>query len=98
MIEPASYACPKCKGKFGVTDSRETIFLDTPCIRRRRVCQSCPYRVTTYEISIDQLYEYMSDLQMHIQSFVEHSHLAIAVANKLIPKLPRRRRSLNPQP
>jgi len=40
--------CPKCKkGDTSVVDSRETE--DGKAIRRRRVCEKCKFRFTTYE-------------------------------------------------
>jgi len=40
--------CPKCKSKLThVLDSRET--LDCTSIRRRRECEKCKYRFTTFE-------------------------------------------------
>lgn len=39
--------CPKCKSeKLSVIDSRDT---DEKAVRRRRECEECGYRFTTYE-------------------------------------------------
>lgn len=38
--------CPKCKNETSVIDSRD---IDDIIIRRRRECDNCDYRFTTYE-------------------------------------------------
>jgi hypothetical protein len=47
--------CPKCGGKLRVTDSRPLPFWGGPSIRRKRVCQDCEHRFSTYEISLEAL-------------------------------------------
>jgi transcriptional regulator NrdR family protein len=47
--------CPKCGSDMLVADTRET---ENNRIRRRRVCNACRYRLTTYEITLEQLGEY----------------------------------------
>jgi len=45
--------CPKCRDGYltDVLDSRPTVYLDVSCIRRRRRCQLCRARSTTYEVA-----------------------------------------------
>lgn len=43
--------CPKCAEDSDVTDSRET---EGGVIRRRRRCEVCEHRWTTYEVHVDQ--------------------------------------------
>lgn len=45
--------CPVCGcNKSGVIDTRPS---DLGSIRRRRYCESCKYRFTTYEMTIESL-------------------------------------------
>ncbi len=43
-----NFCCPACDGPTGVVDSRGS----AQTVRRRRVCRTCGYRVTTWEMSI----------------------------------------------
>lgn len=42
--------CPVCDGESQVKDSRPASILGGTSIRRRRVCLTCQYRWTTFEI------------------------------------------------
>ena len=42
------YLCPVCQSATAVVDSRQ---INTG-VRRRRECQSCGHRITTYEIEL----------------------------------------------
>lgn len=57
-----SLPCPKCQGKLRVTDSRPGLFWGGPSIRRKRVCQDCSYRFSTYEISLPALNDFAERL------------------------------------
>lgn len=52
--EDKGFRCPHCGGKTRVIDSRpsDTIGGD-PTLLRRRTCQDCEKRVTTYELLAD---------------------------------------------
>lgn len=52
-----SFACPKCDGKVRVIDSRAATVEGKVAIRRRRICQACNYRFTTFEVIAE---EYLS--------------------------------------
>lgn len=45
-----SVQCPKCNGESKVIDSRD----EESARRRRRQCDKCSYRYTTYEIHADE--------------------------------------------
>lgn len=45
-----SVQCPKCNGESKVIDSRD----EESARRRRRRCERCKYRYTTYEIHADE--------------------------------------------
>lgn len=45
--------CPKCNGETNVIDSRD--HQERTVKRRRRKCQNCKYRFTTFEIRADLL-------------------------------------------
>lgn len=44
--------CPKCGAEMRVVDSRP---IEANSVRRRRACEECQYRLTTYEITQEQL-------------------------------------------
>jgi transcriptional regulator NrdR family protein len=44
-----SFPCPKCMGRMDVRDSRPTIYRSKQAVRRRRRCNKCGFRVTTFE-------------------------------------------------
>ena len=46
--------CPLCGGALRVVDSRPY----EKSVRRRRDCEQCKYRTTTYEISTEQMIEF----------------------------------------
>ena len=47
--------CPKCGAEMRVVDTRQA---EGDSVRRRRVCNDCKYRLTTYEITLEQLGRY----------------------------------------
>lgn len=47
--------CPKCGAEMRVIDSRKA---ENDSIRRRRACDECQYRLTTYEITLERLGRY----------------------------------------
>lgn len=55
-----SFFCPRCRAPTGVTDSRPGPECRT--IRRRRVCRTCDFRFTTYEVVMEQ-YEHVYGLE-----------------------------------
>ena len=46
--------CPKCGAETRVIDSRPT----GDMIRRRRECENCRRRITTYEVTLEQFGEW----------------------------------------
>ena len=46
--------CPKCGSRMSVSDSRSSEY----GIRRRRKCNACGYKLTTYEITATQKAKY----------------------------------------
>lgn len=48
----SALVCPKCGGDTGVKDSRPN--RDNTGIRRRRLCEVCGYRFTTWEMAINE--------------------------------------------
>lgn len=50
-----AYPCPQCGTAMEVVDSRPSIFLATPSVRRRRACMKCDHRHTTYEVSTEAM-------------------------------------------
>ena len=44
--------CPKCNEKMQARDSRKQTAYGFPTLKRRRVCTSCDYRITTIELPI----------------------------------------------
>lgn len=57
--------CPECHGHLTVKDSRPSTLHALPVIRRRRHCDSCKGRFTTYELTLDHL-EHMMPPSMPI--------------------------------
>ena len=51
--------CPKCSSDGSVIDSRPTDHATT--IRRRRECNTCKHRYTTYEVDADTFQELQAD-------------------------------------
>jgi len=45
--------CPTCKTKLQARDSRRHIAYGFITIKRRRVCKTCNFRVTTIELPLD---------------------------------------------
>jgi len=45
--------CPDCKKKLQAKDSRKHTAYGFPTIKRRRVCPSCDYRITTIELPLN---------------------------------------------
>ena len=58
--------CPNCDVKLSVLDTRKTQLTYPVKIefRRRRACPKCSYRVTTYEITKDELLEYADIIEV----------------------------------
>ena len=48
--EMNSFPCPHCEGRLDVKDSRPTTYRSMRSIRRRRRCNKCGFRVTTFEV------------------------------------------------
>lgn len=42
--------CVLCGEETKVLETRDSLYGDTPALRRRRECLECGYRATTYEI------------------------------------------------
>lgn len=53
----SSFACPTCKGDTQVRDSRPSA--QGLGIRRRRWCETCGHRFTSYEIAADGSTEFV---------------------------------------
>ena len=51
MAEPSGFICSQCGHRMDTKDSRATMFLGWPAVRRRRACAKCSWRATTYEIT-----------------------------------------------
>ena len=49
--------CPKCGAETRVIDSRPT----GDMIRRRRECENCRRRITTYEVTLEQFGEWQNE-------------------------------------
>ena len=47
--------CPECEGDTTVKDSRTVISLGH--VRRRRACETCSYKFTTYELTKEAINE-----------------------------------------
>lgn len=53
--------CPTCGGRTSVKDSRPVSSVatwpngDAASIRRRRLCEACGFRITTYEVTRDRI-------------------------------------------
>lgn len=47
--------CPKCGADMRVVDTRAA---ENDSVRRRRACTGCSFRLTTYEITLEQLGRY----------------------------------------
>jgi len=45
--------CPNCKKKLQAKASRPHTVYGFPTVKRRRVCQSCDFRISTIELPID---------------------------------------------
>ena len=45
----SGFPCPSCGGHSVITDSRATALGDVPSVRRRRECEVCGARWTTWE-------------------------------------------------
>lgn len=59
-LTKAEMFCPKCgHNSTGVIDTRGSKIYPGERIRRRRMCNSCGYRFTTFEISADDYNSYM---------------------------------------
>lgn len=50
-----AWPCPKCAGQLQVVDSRPSTFGNAATVRRRRACDVCGYRFTTFEITADAM-------------------------------------------
>ena len=49
------FPCRECGGKTFVTDSREGTAFEMKSVRRRRKCEDCEQRFTTFEVHDDDL-------------------------------------------
>lgn len=50
------FECPSCKARsMGVVDCRPYDLFSLTAIKRRRKCLSCNHRITTFEVTQDQL-------------------------------------------
>jgi|TARA_R110000772_G_scaffold163820_1_gene275250 transcriptional regulator NrdR family protein len=45
--------CPDCYKKLKAKDSRPHTAYGFPTVKRRRVCPSCDFRITTIEVPLD---------------------------------------------
>lgn len=76
--DPKSLPCPECNyGAARVLDSRLTASKDA--IRRRRACENCDHRFTTYESRSDEVNELrgqVDDLQYRLKTMVDAFKIA----------------------
>lgn len=45
--------CPHCIKKLDIIDSRPHFAYGFPTVRRRRVCKTCDFKITTIELPIE---------------------------------------------
>lgn len=60
------FRCPECNGMFTVIDSRYC--KESGAVRRRRKCNDCGYRMTTYEMTKD---DYEKFQKLHVKKIDE---------------------------
>lgn len=74
--------CQKCKGETDVIDSRP--IQEGEAVRRRRKCQTCEHRFTTYEEDIDrseyvQIVVSCDEISRAIRQALKHQKTTVVV-------------------
>ena len=68
--------CPWCGGASKTTDSRPRDVWGAPTVRRRRACQKCDNRWTTFEVSISK--DLLANLHKPMDTLIKLSRLSKA--------------------
>jgi hypothetical protein len=79
-----TFACPRCFGtESEVIDSRPADILGHPSVRRRRACQRCGERYSTYELFAEDVRRLNEMLQVRDHVLATTRDLAEYVARAL---------------
>ena len=88
--------CSGCGNEARVTDSRPTQLYGVECIRRRRICKHCKARVTTYELTPEQIASMKSEaMQIAAKGAIEDavSRIGVEISNALMVEYSTRKRA-----